>query len=123
MSISYYQDIDQSLNHNYVVNVDSIKQSIKNILMTRKGTRLFNSEFGSNIHKYLFDIMDDVTSFNLLNEIVSAVERWEPRVRINFAQSRCIPDYTNRIYWVTLVFTLIINPTEIHEMELGISPK
>ena len=121
MSIDYYSDIDQSLKKNYVVNVESVKQSIRNILLTRKGTRLFNSEFGSDINKYLFDIMDKVTAFGLLNEIVTAVERWEPRVKINFSASSCVPDYTNKVYWVNLVFVITARPTEVHEYELGLS--
>lgn len=121
MAIDIYSDVDQSLKRNYVVNTDSVKQSIKNILTTRKGTRLFNSEFGSNIHQYLFDLMDEVTAFNILNEVVQAVETWEPRVQVNFGQSSCIPDYTNGIYWVNLVFIIKAAPTEVHHYELGIS--
>ena len=121
MALDIYSDIDQSLTRNYVVNTDSVKQSIRNILTTRKGTRLFNSEFGSDIHQYLFEIMDDITAFKILNEIISAVGRWEPRVRVDFSKSSCTPDYVQGIYWVTLVFVILANPTELHEFELGIS--
>lgn len=119
--VPIYSDLNQSLSSEYIYNVESIKQSIKNILTTRKGTRIFNAEFGSDIHKYLFEIMDNTTSFALMNEIVNSIQRWEPRVRIITDQSNIVADYVNGIYWVNLTFQIISSPTEIHNFELGIA--
>ncbi|WP_455258652.1 GPW/gp25 family protein [Peptoniphilus asaccharolyticus] len=119
--VQIYSDLDQSLNSEYVYNVNAIKQSIKNILSTRKGTRIFNAEFGSDIHKYLFEIMDDHTSFALMNEIVIAVGRWEPRVTIEVGLSGVTADYQNGIYWVNIVFRIKSNPSELHNFEIGIT--
>ena len=110
--VQIYSDLDQSLNSEYVYNVNAIKQSIKNILSTRKGTRIFNAEFGSDIHKYLFEIM---------NEIVIAVGRWEPRVTIEVGLSGVTADYQNGIYWVNIVFRIKSNPSELHNFEIGIT--
>lgn len=120
MALDIYRDVDQSLKRTYVTNVDSIKQAIRNILTTRKGTRLFNSEFGSDIHKYLFDHMDSVTEFNILSEVVKAINLWEPRVTVNFGSCKVVSDKINKIYWITIVFFIKAYPTEVHNYEIGI---
>ena len=40
----------------------AIKQAIVNILLTNRGERLFNSRFGSDIRKYLFEPLDYATA-------------------------------------------------------------
>lgn len=116
-----YSDLNQSLTSEYLYNVDAVKQSIKNILTTRKGTRYFNSDFGSDIHKYLFEIIDNTTSFALLNEIVTSISKWEPRVIVIPSMSNIACDYVNGIYWVNLAFRIKSSPSELHNFELGIS--
>lgn len=117
-----YSDLNQSLTSEYVYNVDAIKQSLNNILTTRKGTKIFNADFGSNLDKYLFEIMDETTAFGILNEVIIAVNKWEPRVYVVSSQSGVTCDYTNGIYWVNLVFKIKdhLESTELHNFEIGI---
>ena len=119
--VQIYSDLDQTLDSEYLYNVGAIKQSIKNILSTRKGTRIFNAEFGSDIHKYLFEIMDDHTSFALMNEIIIALARWEPRVTVEPGLSNIVADYQNGVYWVNIAFIIKTNPAELHNFEIGIT--
>lgn len=57
-----------------------ISENIKRILMTRKGERVDNPEFGSDCQKFLF--MPQLAIDDLIAEIKSSVERWEPRVTV-----------------------------------------
>lgn len=65
MTSSYEQDIEEAV---YI------------ILMTRKGERVRNPEFGCSIHEFMFGTLD----FTSLKEIERSVEEalilWEPRI-------------------------------------------
>jgi phage baseplate assembly protein W len=55
-----------------------IIENVKRILTTRRGERIGNLSFGSDVSKYLF--MPDLTIDDLITEIVNSIKRCEPRV-------------------------------------------
>ncbi len=55
-----------------------IIENVKRILTTRRGERIGNLSFGSDVSKYLF--MPDMTIDDLVTEIVNSIKRCEPRV-------------------------------------------
>ena len=59
---------------------DDIKEAIRIILMTRKGEREANPDFGCGIHDYIFESMDYTTQSRMRQEVVDALVRWEPRI-------------------------------------------
>ena len=58
-----------------------IRENIKRILTTRKGERVNNPAFGSLLKTFLF--MPQVYASDVMAEIKSSIERWEPRVKVN----------------------------------------
>jgi len=62
---------------------ESVKQSIMNILLTGRGERPFNPEFGGNLRAYLFENFDVVTQAAMENVIVNSLRNYEPRVRVD----------------------------------------
>lgn len=87
--------------------VDAINESIKNILGTMVGSRLFNRGFGSRLAFLLFEPMSEITSTLIKLEIQDALDVWEPRVEIVFGQSEIIPIYDKNIYQIRLVYRII----------------
>lgn len=75
-----YSDVDLTLNNDKLYDIDSIYQSIRNILITPIGTRLFLREFGCDLSGLLFELMDESAKFAALDHIIRAINRWEPRV-------------------------------------------
>ena len=59
---------------------DDISEAIRIILMTSKGERTMLPAFGSDIHKYIFDLTDETTLRMLEGSISEAIMIWEPRV-------------------------------------------
>lgn len=55
-----------------------IIENVKRILTTRRGERIGNLSFGSDVSRYLF--MPDITIDDLITEIVASITRCEPRV-------------------------------------------
>lgn len=60
--------------------LEEVKQSVHLILTTRRGERPFRPKFGANLDSYAFELMD-TTTFNLIRqEVVAALQAWEPRI-------------------------------------------
>lgn len=104
------------LNHEFLVNghdilyfdADDISESIGNILTTDIYTRPFNRGFGSNLLAILFMPMNSTTANLLITNLIDAVQRWEPRVKVNRQLSWVTADYNNRQYTARVVYNYII---------------
>jgi phage baseplate assembly protein W len=60
-------------------NSESIKQAIKNLVLTDKGERPFRPLFGSDIRSRLFDLYDPATESNITADVTLAIENYEER--------------------------------------------
>ena len=60
--------------------VSFIVENIKRILSTRKGERVGEPEFGSDVKRYLF--MPQIRIDDLMAEIKRSIETQEPRVKV-----------------------------------------
>lgn len=107
--MALYSDLNQHdpQNEPKLYGIESIYQSIYNILSTNKGERIFLPEFGSDLEDYLFELVTDITAFNILNRVVEAIERWEPRVNLLYNQCSVTPIYEENKYDVILVFEVL----------------
>ena len=61
---------------------DQIKSNIKNLLLTNKGERILQPEFGSGLQSILFDFNDDDVATKIEDTINAAFEMWLPYVTI-----------------------------------------
>ena len=59
---------------------EDIQEAIRIILMTRKGERVMQPDFGCGLQAYLFDGMDYDTATQMRLEIQRALTNWEPRI-------------------------------------------
>jgi len=83
-----YKDIDFNFmpnpftgDLNLVQDSTSIKQSLKNILLTLKGEKSFNYSFGGAVQNVLFEYAGE-TTLSILGDIDSAIRVNEPRVNL-----------------------------------------
>lgn len=76
---SYY-DVDVQIGRAEMYGADAIDQSIENLIMTEKGERLFNTDFGSPMHEILFQNKIDESVYR--EKIYAEIEKWIP-IRIN----------------------------------------
>lgn len=65
----YFQDEDEH-----------IIENVKRVLSTRRGERIGNLSFGSDISKLLF--LPEIKIDDLIEEIINSLSRCEPRVRV-----------------------------------------
>lgn len=66
-----------------LVNVNAVKNSIRQIFTWIPGERIINPEFGSMLRRYLYEPITDENQERIVAEIRSCVLRWEPRVVID----------------------------------------
>lgn len=59
---------------------EEIAQSVRMILLTQRGERPFRPDFGSRLNTFAFEQMDTTTSTLIRQEVVSALQTWEPRI-------------------------------------------
>ena len=85
----------------------AINESIRNILGTTLGTRLFNRSFGGKIQSLLFEPLTLSNARTLLIEIERMIRRFEPRVSLLIGQSEVVPDYDNNGYEIRLVYDVV----------------
>jgi len=94
-----------------IVNEESIKQSLRNLILTNVGERLFQPLVGSNVSRSLFEPADAVTADSLIYYIKNCIKQNEPRVLLNdvfvFANS------DGNSFLVTIVFSVINNTAPI----------
>jgi len=96
-------------------NEEAVKGSIRNILLTNRGDRLYDSNFGSDIRKILFENFSPAMESVLADLIRTAIENHEPRA--NIIDIIVNSDVDNHYVVVTLIFS-VINKEEPITLEL-----
>ena len=85
-----YSDFYTNLDKNFgtkdlarLTDDDSVIQSIKNIIFTKKGERPFFPQFGCNVSSLLFENYNEFTFEAIKTEIRTAIENFEPRAKVD----------------------------------------
>lgn len=65
-----------------VVDDESVKQSVKNLILTSLYERVFQPSLGSEIYNSLFEPLDQVTTAVLARTIVDTVRLFERRAKV-----------------------------------------
>ena len=63
-------------------NSSAIARSIRNIVFTQPGEKFFNPEFGSRVSESLFEVVDQVSTIAIRDEIRSSIINYDPRVKL-----------------------------------------
>jgi phage baseplate assembly protein W len=63
-------------------NSDSIKQAVKNLLLTNLYERPYKPNFGSKVRNSLFEPYTAFTEEDIRTAIVDAIENYEPRIEL-----------------------------------------
>tara|TARA_Y100000004_G_scaffold30660_1_gene31941 strand:- start:126 stop:518 length:393 start_codon:yes stop_codon:yes gene_type:complete len=82
-----------------------IKQSIKNLLLTRKGERLFNYRIGTSLSDLLFEPADYGTADTIRDEIKVVLKNYEKRIRI--LELDVTINFEDNGYDINLVYEII----------------
>lgn len=64
------------------VDLNAVKQSVHNILMTSKGEKVFDPNFGCNLRAYLFDLFSPAIAAKIKAAIRYNLTNYEPRISL-----------------------------------------
>jgi phage baseplate assembly protein W len=88
---------------------EQIKSNLINLLLTNKGERVFNPEFGADIRRVLFEGITEDTSALIQNLITTNVNYFIPEV--NVVDVVVEPNEDNNSYNIILKYSLAISGT------------
>jgi phage baseplate assembly protein W len=90
----------------------AIKRSIRNILFTDFGEKLFQPGYGSGIKWLLFEPYSPITEQRLIRMCTEAINNWEPRCDLIHVGAKANPDQNG--YEINIVFRITsqIEPIE-----------
>jgi phage baseplate assembly protein W len=91
-------------------NLLQLKSNVRNLLLTRKGERLAQPNFGTNLHYLLFEPNDDSLEGKIYQAIESSIKFWLPQLSINEINIEATDDMKNEnMVGVSIVFTANYN--------------
>lgn len=86
-------------------NEAAIRRSVRNIVQTIPTERFFNSIFGSDVRRSLFEFVDFGTASVISDQIMISINNFESRV--NNLQVEVLPRPDRNAFDVTVVFDII----------------
>ena len=81
----FFTDLDKHPLRNTLLrktNVDAVKQSLRNLMLTDRGERLFQPRLGGHIRAMLFENITSQTFITMQEHIKDVIEAHEPRAEV-----------------------------------------
>jgi phage baseplate assembly protein W len=94
-----------------VQGVQSVKRSVRNLILTNIYEKPFHPEIGSGIRDLLFEPLSPITAFVLSKRVEDVIENFEPRARL--VGVRALPDLDRNSYEISIEFYVQNAPTEL----------
>lgn len=82
----------------------AIKQAIINLLLTNKGERVFQPDYGSDIRSQLFEPLDYATAASIKSSILYTIRTFEPRISVE--ELICSPNYADNGFSVEMTYVI-----------------
>ena len=120
-NVRQYRDLDLFFSKkqgsddiNKVTNIEAVKRSVRNLVLTNFYEKPFHPEIGSGVRDMLFENMSPVTAVVLARKVEDVIENFEPRARL--IGVRALPNLDRNEYEVTIEFFVVNAPTELVDM-------
>ena len=99
---------------NKVTDVQAVKRSIRNLVLTNHYEKPFHPEIGSGVRGILFELMTPITAHVLTQQIELVIENFEPRAKL--ISVRAQPNLDRNEYECTIEFYVANAPTELVDL-------
>jgi len=84
-------------------NLGSLRDCVKQLLLTAKGSRVMRPDFGTDIRKSVFEPLTSDAIDRLRGQILTAIQTYEPRVIVK--NISLTPDYERNQLTIKLLMT------------------
>jgi len=123
LNVRQYRDLDlfftrrsRDSDVNVLTNIQAIKRSVRNLILTNFYEKPFHPEIGSGVRGLLFELAGPMTAIAISQAIKDVIANYEPRASINFVD--VFEEIDNNSYEVTINFTVINGPPETVDLSL-----
>ena len=99
---------------NKVTDIQAVKRSIRNLVLTNHYEKPFHPEIGSGVRGMLFEPMTPLTAHILTRKIEDVIVNFEPRARL--ISVRATPNLDRNEYECTIEFFVVNAPTELVDL-------
>ena len=120
-NVRQYRDLDLFFSKkqgsddvNKVTDIEAVKRSVRNLVLTNFYEKPFHPEIGSGVRDMLFENMSPVTAVVLARKVEDVIENFEPRARLTSV--RALPNLDRNEYEITIEFFVVNTPTELVDM-------
>ena len=76
--------------------LEAAKTNLRNLLLTRKGERIMQPDFGTGLHELLFEPMDGEFESEIQKVIIESVTYWLPYITIEEIDIEMSPEMKDR---------------------------
>lgn len=108
----FYTDVRKDLFPNLVnadvsrrIDEESVKESVKNLILTETGERLFQPNVGCDIKRMLFENFTPQTKLSMESSIRTTIEQYEPRCQLLSVNARTTEN--ENAVLITIIFSII----------------
>ena len=103
-----------------LTDIQAIKRSVRTLILTNKGERLFHPEIGSNINSSLFELYTPIMQEELRLAISDVIRLYEPRVVLHevIVNSATSQDLDQNRLRIIIKFSIQNVPNEIEQLEI-----
>ena len=120
-NVRQYTDLDlffgrkaTSKDINKVTDIQAVKRSIRNLVLTNHYEKPFHPEIGSGVRGILFELMTPITAHILTRKIEDVIINFEPRARL--ISVTAFPNLDRNEYECTIEFYVVNTPTELVDL-------
>lgn len=120
-----YTDLDPQLNMSWDKDVQkssgfrAVKNSILGIILTKKGSRPFDPEFGCDLSDQIFENMSPLVIDTVEKNILTGIRNYEPRV--NRLKVNVTPLYDSNSIIVEIFFSIVDNPDVLEQIKIQLA--
>jgi phage baseplate assembly protein W len=86
---------------------DQIKSNLINLLLTYKGERILNPNFGADLPRLIFDQITEETLSKIQNQIITSVATYIPEITLTNIQIN--PDIDNNTLNINISYQIILS--------------
>ena len=95
-------------------NENAIARSVRNIVLTTPGEKIFDPYFGSNVNALLFENVDEISAVAIRDEIENSLKNYEPRIALE--EIMVDPNYDMNQFDVIITYRIVgidVPPTQL----------
>ena len=99
---------------------EQAEYNLTNLLLTQKGERVFQPEFGTTLRSICFEQVDDNLPETIETDIRNAVELWLPYINVSEVVTLTDEQDENKIF-VRVRYTTTLTPETLQQIDLDTS--